>query len=131
MQMCEDSGSDISGTERLLLIGKHSSSEGAQQRGGGFLGRVAGAAAGPQRPLGAGAGTAPARKEVAGLGAPGPAVGPGDDLLFGGDHRKGSHATSTPSGSGQISSSLCCPASPPVKLGGSLGAPQGPFESAV
>lgn len=35
MQMCEDSGSDISGTERLLLIGKHSSSEGAQQRGGG------------------------------------------------------------------------------------------------
>ena len=30
MQMCEDSGSDISGTEHLLLIGKH-----AQHRAAG------------------------------------------------------------------------------------------------
>lgn len=59
MQMCEDSGSDISGSEHLLLIGKHSTNDFAHGVGGPKAGWQE-AAAGLQRPLGARNGTAPA-----------------------------------------------------------------------
>lgn len=60
MQMCEDSGGDVSRTEHLLLIGKHTPHQRAcTSEGGCLLVRGRKPAARPQRPLGAGISTAP------------------------------------------------------------------------
>lgn len=98
MQMCEDSGSDISGTEHLLLIGKH-----AQHRAAGSQPRALSAPWEPEPVL---------RRR--GPEGPWEGGGSGSSLPESGGRRRGPALTAHPRG--QNTSSLWSPASAPVKL---------------